>query len=169
MYNGDGGAVVAPDYVGAALEVGEAQGLFHRAVMDIDTSAQFRNAHQRGQRGVNGQVGQSELDRFGLGGGPVGQQPAHGQFRAVGDLADLSSSGTEPRGYEGGCMHFNPLQPLPGCRELSHPCAGRAVRLPDTMTSGFTARAGSGKRTGYAAWLVRGPSNHDNVLEKRRE
>ena len=92
--------MVVPASPGAAFEVGEAQGLFHLAVVVLDTPAQFRGAYQGGQCRVGGQAGQSELHRFGLVGGPFGQQPAHGQFGAVGVLADLASGRTDTQGHE---------------------------------------------------------------------
>ncbi len=74
-----------------ALEVGQAQGLFHLAVVVLDAPAELGESDQGGQRGVGGQVGEPELDRPGLGGGPLGQEPALGQFRALDGLADLAS------------------------------------------------------------------------------
>lgn len=80
MRDGDEGDVVVPASPGAALEVGQAQDLLHFAVVVLDAPAQLCGAHEGGQRGVGGQVGQPELDGFGLGGGLFGQQPAHRQF-----------------------------------------------------------------------------------------
>jgi hypothetical protein len=100
MRDGDEGDVVVPASPGSAFEVGQAQGLLHLAVVVLDAPAQFRGAHEGGQRSVGGQVGQPKLHRFGLGGGPFGQQPAHGQLRAVGGLADLASGGPHPQGHE---------------------------------------------------------------------
>jgi hypothetical protein len=55
---GDEDDVVVPAVPGAAFEVGQAQGLFHFAVVVLDAPAEFGEADQGGQRGVFGQVGQ---------------------------------------------------------------------------------------------------------------
>lgn len=66
------GPARAPATPGAALEVGQAQGLFHLAVVVFDAPAELGGADQSGRRGVGRQVGEPELNRF----SPVGRCPS---------------------------------------------------------------------------------------------
>nr|WP_286247157.1 hypothetical protein [Streptomyces graminofaciens] len=66
----------------------------------LDAPAQFRGAHQGGQRRVGGKVGQPELHRFGLVGRPFGQQLPFQQFGTVGGFANLAADRTDPQGNE---------------------------------------------------------------------
>lgn len=48
---------MVPAWPGPAFEVGQAQGLFHLAVVVLDAPAELRGAHEDGQWGGLGQVG----------------------------------------------------------------------------------------------------------------
>lgn len=133
MCDGDQGDVVVPASPGAAFEVGQAQGLLHLTVVVLDPPAQFRGAHEGGQRRVGGQVGEPELDGFGFGGGLFGQQPAHGQFRAVAGIADLASGGTDPQGHETG------VHALDAASAAAGPGAFPPVHRPGRLLAGCAA------------------------------
>lgn len=78
---GDQGDVVVPPAPGAALEVGQAERMFHLAIVVLDAPAELRQPHECGQRCVRGEVREPELDRFGLFGRPLGQQPGRRPWR----------------------------------------------------------------------------------------
>src|SRR5665647_2856446 len=75
--------VVVPAAKRAPLEVIEAERVLELAVVELDAPAQLGEAHQLEQRRLRGQVGQPVLDGLGLPLGPLAEQPADWQLRAV--------------------------------------------------------------------------------------
>ncbi len=80
MRHADEGEVVVPADIGAALEVVEAEGVFEFAVVLLDAPAQFGQFGEPMDRSVGRKVGRPDVHRGVLAGGPLGQQPTHGQL-----------------------------------------------------------------------------------------
>jgi hypothetical protein len=111
---------MVPAWPGAAFEVVQAERALELAIVLFDAPAQLAEADQFHQRRGLGEVRQPVLDRLGLVGRPLGQQPTQGQFppAAVGPGGSLAA-GVIPAGRTRNARKRERCRPLLARRQIS--------------------------------------------------